>query len=184
MTSFVDSGDGEHIFYLGTDQHIHQLYFNTGVGHWVDQDLTITSGAAVNAQNQSPLASFVDTPGEHVSYIGTNNHVIQLYWTSSGGWVEQDLSATAENGLTTLPGSESPLIGFFDSIGEHFYYLARPEGSAYDIMELCFCGSGIWTLQDPTEHATGGASHQALIGSQITIPSSGTYNLRWKNGTP
>jgi hypothetical protein len=37
--SFAD-GAGEHVIYMGADQHVHQLYFS---GTWVDQDLTALS---------------------------------------------------------------------------------------------------------------------------------------------
>jgi hypothetical protein len=96
LTSFTDSA-GEHVLYIGSDGHVHQLYFN---GTWVDQDLTaLANGPQV--LNYYALTSFADSAGEHVLYIGTDNHVHQLYY--SGIWVDQDLTAWAN------PGSERQL---------------------------------------------------------------------------
>jgi hypothetical protein len=56
--------------------------------------------------NGSSLTSFVDSAGEHVLYIGTDNHVHQLYY--SGTWVDQDLSSWA-NGPLVLFARKSSL---------------------------------------------------------------------------
>lgn len=43
LSSFNDSF-GQHIFYLGTNHHVYQLYYAYSSGTWVDQDLTSQTG--------------------------------------------------------------------------------------------------------------------------------------------
>ena len=77
LSSFVD-GTGEHAFYVGSDSHVHQLYWNNST--WVDQDLTAATAAPPVAPGIR-LSSFADSMGEHAFYVGSDSHVHQLYWS-------------------------------------------------------------------------------------------------------
>jgi len=94
LAGFSDSF-GEHAFYLGTNQHVYQLYFSSSTDTWANQDLTAVTGDTLAASG-SKLAGFSDSSGEHAFYLGTNQQVFQLYWTSTTGWQNQDLSALSE----------------------------------------------------------------------------------------
>ena len=62
---------------------------------WVDNDLTTPAGAvpptATSALDGYPLSN----DSQHVFFIGTDNHVHELYLTAGAGWVDIDLTALA-----------------------------------------------------------------------------------------
>jgi hypothetical protein len=92
LTSFTDN-HGEHIPYISADQHIHQLIYNAN--KWTDQDLTDWARTAPQvASGSASLSSFTDNYGEHVVYIGADQHVHKLMY-SSKYWVDQDLTTLA-----------------------------------------------------------------------------------------
>ena len=68
MSSFA-IGDGQHVYYIGSDQHVHQLYYNNS--SWSDQDLTNFAGDA-SAASAIGISSFAISDGQqHVYYLGT-----------------------------------------------------------------------------------------------------------------
>jgi hypothetical protein len=89
MSSFADDA-GEHLFYVGADNHVHQLYFGSS---WTDQDLTAYSNGP-QAMSGSAMSSFPDDAGEHVFYTGEDQHVHQLYYSAE--WTDQDLTASGK----------------------------------------------------------------------------------------
>ncbi|MGA9543719.1 MAG: hypothetical protein WBQ85_09125 [Candidatus Sulfotelmatobacter sp.] len=78
LTSVANSSGEEDLYYLGTNQHVDVLYLLQG-GSWSFADLTALTGGALAASG-SALASFADTTGEHAFYLGTNQHLYQLYF--------------------------------------------------------------------------------------------------------
>ena len=95
---FSNNRDSQNIMYLGTNGHVCQLWFNASSGSWTNQDLTSsppTIGALAAAG--SAITGFVDPNiqdgGEHAFYLGTNQHIYQLYHDlSAGTWSNQDLT--------------------------------------------------------------------------------------------
>jgi hypothetical protein len=79
-----------HVFYLSTDLHVRELYYN---GKWWGNDLTAdTNGPAANPE----LTSFFDGSVEHVFYVSDgDHHVREPYY--NGKWWGNDLTA-ATNG--------------------------------------------------------------------------------------
>ncbi|MBV8073313.1 MAG: hypothetical protein JO270_25685 [Acidobacteriaceae bacterium] len=118
LTSFSDSL-GEHVFYVGQGDHVHQLFLNGG--GWVDQDLSLQAGTY---NSGIVLASFSDSFGEHVQYVGTwDAHLHQLWHngTTVGPWVDQDLT-TLGNGLPIPSSCLESLTSFSDLSGEYVFY--------------------------------------------------------------
>jgi hypothetical protein len=91
------------MYYLGADQHIHQLYSDSS-GGWHAQDLT-TATSAPNTGIGSPVVSLSDTIANttDVYFIGADQHVRQLWY--SGSWHSNDLGAVAgaQNALAGSP---------------------------------------------------------------------------------
>jgi hypothetical protein len=166
LTSFADSS-GEHVYYLGTNRHVYQLYFPLGGTAWVDQDLTAFTGGVLAASG-SALTSFADSSGEHVYYRGTNQHVYQLDFPLGGtAWVDQDLTAFTGGALAA---SGSALTSFADSSGEHVYYL----GTNQHVYQLDFpLGGTAWVDQDLTAFTDGAlaATGSALAGYSLNSGS-------------
>lgn len=119
LSSYVDSSGGQHIWYVTSNQRVYELYYNPSSHAWSNQDLTSATGGAL-AQSGSPVTGFIDSTGNGVFYIGTNQHVYQMYYNpSTFRWSNGDITAA-----TGAPSAElgSYLTGFTDSAGQHVYY--------------------------------------------------------------
>jgi hypothetical protein len=83
ITGFWD-GQVEHVFYEGTDSHIHEVYHYHGT--WWDHPIGGVTAASYNGQG---LTSVWDGSVEHVFYIGyLDKHVHELYF--NGQWWPND----------------------------------------------------------------------------------------------
>jgi hypothetical protein len=157
LTSF-SIADGDHIVYVDASQHIHQLYY--GSYGWGDQDLTVNAGTSTLAASGTALTSFVKSDGEHIWYLDTNRHLNQLWYTSSYGWVNQDITAAAG---ATLAVTGSALTSFSISDGDHIVYL----DSSNHVHQLYYNNSGYgWGDQDLT--ALSATSRVAASGTALT----------------
>jgi len=154
-------GGTQHIYYVSTDQHVHQLCYCGGP--WADQDLTASAGGT-SPNAFSRLASFADSNGgQHVFYVGTDNHINHLSNTG-GTWSNQDLTALTGGALTVGAGN---LVAFADSGGgEHVYYIG---GTDQHIYQLVICCGGGWGNQDLTAFTNGavGQNGGGLTGFAI-----------------
>lgn len=149
LTGFADSL-GEHVFYTGADQHIHQLYGHNG---WTNQDLTSTTPGAVALEVGSALTSFADSLGEHVFYEDANQHIHQLY--GHNGWVDQDMTNIAGAG----PEAMTAMTSFADSLGEHFFFVGT-DGNIYQLY-----GHNTWIVQNLTPFYTNTVAPDTLLSS-------------------
>jgi hypothetical protein len=91
LDGFPLSDDSEHVFFIGTDSHVHELT-HTGAG-WVDNDLTTLAGAVPPIPTTALDGYRLSNDSKHVNFIGTDNHVHELYFTAAAGWVDNDLTA-------------------------------------------------------------------------------------------
>ena len=156
LAQFFDSFGGQHVVYLGRNQHVYQLYWNDETGSWSNQDLTAATGNTLAASG-SPLTAFLgrvfskNRDSEDIIYLGTNGHVYQLWFNpSSGSWTNQDLT-TFPPTVGALAASGSAITGFVDpnilAGGEHAFYL----GTNHHIYQLYHdLGAGTWSNQDLT----------------------------------
>lgn len=137
------ASDGEHTYYIGTDQHIHQIVYNYNPGAWVLQDLTAMANGG-QAQLGSGITGFADSAnGQHVFYVTTDQHVHQLSFSfSAGQWVDQDVTASAGGDLAA---TNTPLSGFIESSGsQHVYYIGEDQ----HVYQLVSCGGTCLVGQD------------------------------------
>lgn len=90
----------QHVNYVGTDNHIHELYYTN---KWAHNDLTVVGGAP-NAAPGTAIDGYQTTFNnqQHVNYMGTDNHVHELYYTNK--WAHNDLTAVA-GAPAAAPGS-------------------------------------------------------------------------------
>ena len=86
------SNDSQHVFFIGTDNHVHELYLTAGAG-WVDIDLTALARAVPPTPTTALDGYPLSDDSKHVNFIGTDNHVHELYLTAGAGWVDNDLTA-------------------------------------------------------------------------------------------
>jgi hypothetical protein len=161
LTAFVDPTSGSsniiHVFYEGTNGHVYEFY-HSGPGYppptVTFDDPTHLAGAPAAASG-SALTSFIDGGVMHVFYLGTDNHVHELYWTGGTAWHKDDPTSLAGAPVAT---SGSALTSFVASGVMHVFYL-----NSQNVHELYWNGS--WHTDDPTSQA--GAPLDA-VGSALT----------------
>jgi hypothetical protein len=164
-TTFVPPGGSNsmHVFYLGTDQHIHELNWTNNT--WIPNDLTAQWGGAIAASGSSLLSyTFLPSNGSntmHVFYVGTNQHIEALDWVNYV-WTPNDLTAEW-GGATAAAGS--PLTGYTfvppgSTNGMHVFYLSS-DGHVHEL----FGPNGTWFPSDLTASWGGPA---ATSGSGLT----------------
>jgi hypothetical protein len=156
LTSFVASDGSSHTFYMGTNQHIYHLFWNSS-GGWQDQDVSAAANNA-SAASASPLASFATSDGNyHVVYFDANHHVNQLA-SSGSNWSNQDITAASGG---TAAASGSSLTGYAGSYPAHIYY----QGANQHIYQYWLNGS-TWVNSDLT--SVSGTSVAAASGTRLT----------------
>lgn len=132
LTSFSD-GSTELVYYVGSSGHVCELggwpqmslVWNPFLRRWVQVsvwqessfDLTAMAGGTP-AIPGSPLTGFSDANGQHVFYLGTNQHVYQLCLSRSGAWSNPDL--TAQFGRD--PAAGDSLVSLSNASGEQVFY--------------------------------------------------------------
>lgn len=96
----------QHINFLGTDNHVHELFFDN---IWKHSDLT-TLASAPNAAPNSSIDGYSTefNRQQHVNYISNDGHVHELFFDNI--WKHNDLTVAAGN--APLAASGSQLVGY------------------------------------------------------------------------
>jgi hypothetical protein len=155
----------EHIYYNGSDGHIHQRYFANigGFPIWVDEDLTTETGSA-GSSNLSPLAGFAVQNWQYVFYYGNDTHIHQLLYNNVR-WTDQDLTSLAGGPFLTSGGA---MVAFTTTPNSQIHVYYEPHDG--DIHQLFFNGQR-WSDEDLTQE-TGG---QPTVGLTVAGFSNGNY---------
>jgi hypothetical protein len=143
LTGFFEpTGSAYHVFYPGTDYHIHELQGRGGV--WQHKDPTAAAGArAIPVAN---LTGFFDPIGPVLHVVYSAGRIYELMW-GNGEWRYADLTTLA-GALANATGNPT---GFSDATGrvEHVFYC----GSNSHIHKLQRNPNGVWQHTDPTTAA-------------------------------
>jgi hypothetical protein len=117
----------QHVNYQGTDGHIHELKWDTD--GWHHTDLTGVTGAPPSVSNIPAGYVFVTEGTLHVDYLGTDEHIHELWWSNSG-WHHNDLTiaATAPLGI-----SNATAYFFAAERTQHVFYIS---GADHHVVEL------------------------------------------------
>jgi hypothetical protein len=93
LTGHQLGGNSKHVFFIGTDSHVHELFI--AFAGWADNDLTVSAnaGGAVPPTPTSALTGYpLGNNSKHVFFIGTDGHVHELF-IHGAGWLDNDLTA-------------------------------------------------------------------------------------------
>jgi photosystem II stability/assembly factor-like uncharacterized protein len=146
--------NSKHVFFIGTDKYLHELDFVAG-GIWHDNDLTTLARAVppipTSALAGFPLGPLLGPNSKHLYFIGTDNHVYELYFTAGTDWVFNDLTSLAR---AKQPTPTSALAGHgFGDDSKHVFFI----GTDNHVHELFIAGDGRWADNDLTTLAGVGA---------------------------
>ena len=90
LTSHTLGDNSQHVFFIGTDNHVHELFINGG--SWKDNDLTNLAGAVLPIPASDLTGYRLSDNSQHVFFIGTDDHVHELF-IAGAGWLDNDLTA-------------------------------------------------------------------------------------------
>jgi hypothetical protein len=139
LDSYWGTDSSQHVFFLGTDSHLHELYITPGAAGWVDNDLTKLSNAATTPiVNGALVASWNTDSSQNVFYTGADEHIHEMFIVPGGpGWGDHDLTkvahAIAPNigaALDVYPGSDGSLHINFFGVDGHVHELYNHPGAA------------------------------------------------------
>jgi hypothetical protein len=162
--------ESQHVFYRGTDNHIHELHWRAGREgpNWRHNDLS----AAANAPNavEGP-STFVwqDEESQHVVYRAVDGHIHELNWKRSRErrhWRDFDITEEA------APSSSSPSGDPADLEAEITRAIEEKLPDFFAVDDLLGVGLWFWKILD---------LHAAID------PSSGRYtesfSRRWSQSS-
>jgi len=146
LAGFIDPiAVTDNVFYQGTDQHVHLLTWSPGAP-WTE-DLRVANSNAPVAAFASTLTGHMTASSEELFYLGTNQHVYELWrWSEHfDGWHLTDV--TLANSTKPLAAIGSSLAGFYDfNAGTDAVFYV---GTDQHVHELLFSGN-TWTGVDAT----------------------------------
>jgi hypothetical protein len=138
LVSYWGSDSSQHVFFIGTDDHVHELSIAPGSNGWADNDLTaLTAGALSTPNVNTALAGLWDEGGQRVLYIGTDGDIHELFTNAAAGWTDHNLTkvvhAVAPNvgaALNVYDGSDnSRHVNFFGVDGHVHELYGTPQGA-------------------------------------------------------
>jgi len=153
-------GTAPHVIYRGTDNHVRELWWDGANWNLNDLTLAVIGGPAPNAAPGSALAGYVLGTTQHVIYLGTDNHVRELWWDGTN-WNHNDLTLAASGGPAPNAAPGSALAGYVLGTTQHVIY----RGTDNHVRELWWDGS--WHHNDLTLAVVGGPAPNAAAGSHL-----------------
>jgi hypothetical protein len=161
----------DEIFYIGANQHVYELWSWSQTPGWQFVDVTIANGTKPVAAAGSPLGGFNDTAAgiDAIFYLGTNQHLYELLFDSSGQWTSVDITQNLLN-----EGLAVALAGVGSSLTAHLNTLDQTEevfflDSNQNVQEFWSSSSSPsgWHAVPGSVNASSGAP-PAAPGSPIT----------------
>jgi protein involved in polysaccharide export with SLBB domain len=153
----------KHVFFIGTDNHVYELYFTAGTG-WVYNDLTSLARAVPPTPTSALAGHSLGDDSKHVFFIGTDNHVHELFIAGGGRWDDNDLTTLAGVGAKP-PTPASALTSYrLGDDSQHVFFI----GTDNHVHELFIAGAG-WHDNDLTAlaGAVAPAAASALTGYRL-----------------
>jgi hypothetical protein len=109
LNGFWSTQNSQHINFIGTDGHVHELFIAPGPNR-IDNDLTALAGAVAPGVTTA-LVGFWGTDGSaHVNFIGADNHVHDLYIAPGAGWIVPEPQAPAQTPQIQQPAATETAI--------------------------------------------------------------------------
>ena len=208
LSSFGD-GYGEHVVYIGADQHVHQLYTGNANQRGVDQDLTGKEAKPVEESKVPPaavgsaLSSLTNNLGELIFYISADQHVHLLVFANGPPGIPPlavACPAASSGEVGVLYSSTIGVSGGVAPFQNYNWSATWPPGLTLDIDNGTISGipttPGTYNITVSVTDATGTTATSAdcqitvVGGPTVACPPSGEvgvpYNtaLMGSGGTP
>ncbi len=143
-------GNFQYVYYLDTDNHLHQLFYNNS--SWSDEDLTVLTKTSPT-DNFSNLSAFVipGTKKMRVYFVsGSNDHIIQLASTNNGKWSSTDLTKKSKG---SAPDEQIAAYPSASGGKVNVYYVA-----GHNVNRIYESTATTWANEDLTALTNGGVA--------------------------
>jgi hypothetical protein len=189
LAGFRLSNDSKHVFFIGTDNYVYELYFTAGRG-WVYNDLTSLARAVPPTATSAIDGHRLSDDSKHVFFIGTDNHVHELFIAPGGRWADNDLTSlatakppTPTSALTSYRLSDDSQHVFFIGTDNHVHELFIDGGSWADNDLTALAGAGA-VPPTPTSALTGyrlsdNSQHVFFIGTDSHVHELDINGASW-----
>jgi len=178
------------VYYVGVDQHIHQLSYNTSTG-WHNFDLSSMAGAPAAASGG--LTALVDTATGTLEayYIGVDYHVHQLQWGGSSGWHTFDVSGflgapaavIGQSTLTSLVNTvTNSLELYYLGADQHVHQISWNASTGYRTADITITAGSLNVLSGGTITALLDTLASAVDVFYVASDHR-VHELQWKSAT-
>ena len=141
----------QHVVYVGTDGHVHELWFAPGEG-WRHNDLTRATGGGAPAADSPPFGyEWGHGRSQHVVFADAEGHVHEFQFRG-GRWAWTDL--TREAGAPAAHAT-AKLAGYVWERDRSRHVLYRSQED--ELVELFSVDGGPWRFNRPAAEAGAGA---------------------------
>lgn len=133
--------DALQIFYVGQDGHVRHLFRNPN-SSWAQEDLSAMTG--IVPASPRGLTSFEDVArdSQQVFFVGTNQHVYEIFGTPGNPWAALDvtvntgapLTASTLNSYVNLRNDSQNLV--YVGTNQHVYHLFALVGTSWSTEDL------------------------------------------------
>ena len=173
--------DQQHVFYRGTDDHIHHIYWDASSGKLFADDWTARTRAPLAAGNPAAMA----TPGQqHVFYRGQDSQIHHILWVAEKRRLFRDVWT---QGAGVPPALGDPVT--MESPGQQHVFYRGPGGSVCHVFWDASANRLFrddWTVNagappaagDPATLATPGQQHVFYRGER-----GGVQHILWNAST-
>jgi len=128
--AYWGSDNSQHINFIGTDGHVHELYIHPGAS-WANNDLTQMAGAVPPAPGTALDGYWGSDSSQHVNFIGTDGQVHELYIHPGANWVDNPLTQMA-GAVAPAPGTA--LDGYWGSdSSQHLNFIGKDDGHVHEL---------------------------------------------------
>jgi hypothetical protein len=152
LSGYWGSDNSQHVFFIGTDDHVHELYTAPGTNSRVDNDLTALTGALATPNVNTALAGFWDTDSsQHLLFIGTDGHIHELFIVPGiPGWADHDLTNV---GHAIAPNIGAALDVYTGSDGSRHINFFGVDGHVHELYDHPGAAGAGWVDNDLTKMA-------------------------------
>jgi len=166
-TGYVFDAQGtQHVNYVGADSHVYELWWDSAGWHY--NDLTAATGSPLAQINRIAAGYiFPSQATQHVTYIGADSHIHELWWDSAGGWHHHDLTTA-----TGAPNASGTPTGFmfagtqqvvYRGVDNHIHEFSSGSSGWHDTDLTATTGAPPTLYADPTGYAFNAYGSQHVI---------------------
>ena len=181
LAGYWGSDNSQHVNFIGTDGHVHELYLAPGAAAWVDNDLTVLAGAALPNGDSALVGYWGSDRSVHVNFVAGDEHVHELYIAPGSGWVDNDLTNLAggvASGINRLDGywgsNNSVHVNFIAAGVDHYVhelYIAPGAAGWVDNNLTALAGAVAAAAETPLDGYWGSnnSQHVNFIGADNNV---------------